>query len=91
MLTEDTIRKMNDQIQEELEIVDRITYSHQEKMDALERIAKLKEILAPQNHPSPDETLSQLATALIEKQKTDHHKESSLGLVVDILSGFRRR
>lgn len=55
MLSDNNIRKINDQIKDELRTVDRAFVSHQEKMEALERIAALKALLDPpvKNETSP--------------------------------------
>jgi hypothetical protein len=42
MLSDMTVRKINNQIQDELRTVDSFVATHKEKMEALERIAALK-------------------------------------------------
>jgi beta-phosphoglucomutase-like phosphatase (HAD superfamily) len=42
MLSDNTIRRINDQIQDELRTVDSLSSTHQEKMEAIERITALK-------------------------------------------------
>lgn len=46
MLSVSNIRKINEQILDELRTVDSICSSHQEKMEAIERIAALKKLLS---------------------------------------------
>jgi DNA-directed RNA polymerase specialized sigma subunit len=68
MLSSHAAREINNQIRDELRIVDRITTSHQEKMEALERIAKLKQLLESptQQTQTRGDILNELATALVE-------------------------
>lgn len=62
MLSNDVIRKINAQIVIELRKADSIGTDHQEKMEALERIAKLKALLSPQ--PSAEEIAEHVANFL---------------------------
>jgi len=87
MLSDQNVRRINNQIADELRTVDSICSSDQEKIAAIDRIAKLKSLLTPQ--PSRSDILAELAEALVEAQRNpkptfaDH-------LVSDILSALRR-
>jgi hypothetical protein len=80
MLSQNVINKINHQIEDELRNVDSICSSPQEKMEAIERIAKLKALLTPQ--PSREEIMSELASALTDKvqqKETQYDSRPSLG------------
>lgn len=67
MLSNDNIREINRSIERELRNVSSIATSDEEKVAALDRIAKLKALLYPQ--PTREELLAELATALVEAQR----------------------
>jgi DNA-directed RNA polymerase specialized sigma subunit len=86
MLSSHTVHKINNQIQDELRIVDRFTTSHQEKMEALERIAELKKLITPQ--PTRSEILEELATALYEARNAPSPTATAIS---DLLGLLNRR
>jgi hypothetical protein len=86
MLSQTTVNKINDQIRRELHTVNSSFSSHEDKMEALERIAKLKELLNPQ--PSRQDILRELAIALTDRQTPTPHSASDL--VTEIFATFRR-
>jgi hypothetical protein len=86
MLDANTVRKLNRQIEDELRTVDSALSSHQDKMEALERITKLKELLTPQ--PNRKDILRELATALQEKNQTPSLHANA---VSELLSFLNRR
>lgn len=67
MLSNDNIRNINRQIENELRDVNSIRLSDEEKSAALDRIIKLKSLLTTQ--PSREEILAELADALAEAQR----------------------
>jgi septal ring factor EnvC (AmiA/AmiB activator) len=68
MLSSTNVRKINDQIERELRDVNSIVTSNEDKIAALDRIARLKALLNPQ--PSRSDILSELASAFVEAQRT---------------------
>jgi hypothetical protein len=73
MLSADNIRKINNQIANEMRTVQRPFTSDEEKAAALDRIAKLKELLEPtqatESLPSRKTILKELAAAIIEARE----------------------
>lgn len=61
MFSSDNVREINRQIDRELREV-RMSDDHNEKLAAIDRIAKLKALLSPQ--PSREEILAEVADAL---------------------------
>lgn len=86
MLSDRNIAEMNRQIAAELRNADSICSTPEEKMQALERIAKLRELLTPQ--PTREDILTELASALKGEQKKSAHEDITIG---DIFAAFRRR
>jgi hypothetical protein len=83
MLSRTVIVKINRQIEDELRIVDSICSSQQDKLDAIERIAKLKALLSPQ--PSREEILDELASAItvqVRQKDTQNVARLSVGEVL---------
>jgi hypothetical protein len=87
MLSDHNVRKINDQIANELNTVDSWTASDDEKTAALDRIAKLKALLMPQ--PSREQILSELADAIADRAKADYLSPQDLVDRANML--FRRR
>jgi len=87
MLNDNNIREINNQINRELRNVNSICKSPDEKLQALDRIAKLKALLTPQ--PSREEILSELAAALVEAQRNPPATFAD-NLINDIVGHFRR-
>lgn len=76
MLSKDNIDRINRQIRDELRTVDSICSDHQEKMEAIERIAQLKALMST-NPPAPLQLPSDrptLADALIELVQSRRQK-----------------
>lgn len=84
MLSDRNVKEINRQIEREIREANWAD-THQEKMDAIERIATLKALLYPQ--PSQKEILEQLATAL-QSQPTAPRNPADL--VTEIFATFRR-
>lgn len=88
MLSDNNIRRINEQIARELRNVNSITTNNSEKMAALERVAKLKELLEDTKQPSRGDILSELADALT-KPRDDRHIPLNANLFESIFG--RRR
>lgn len=57
MLDVSTVRRINEQIIDEMRIVDSLGASHQEKMEAIERADALKKLVSEDRHePSVEST-----------------------------------
>jgi hypothetical protein len=80
MLTNATIRQINHQIQDELRIVARPSFmtSDEEKSAALDRVAKLRNILEPEKAETPSRKaiLQELADALVNAIIQVAHREN---------------
>jgi hypothetical protein len=87
MLSDQNVRMINVRIGNELRTLDSICSSQEEKLEAIERIAKLKELLTPQ--PSRSDILRELAIALKQEQKpsTEH---TVTDYIADAIATFRR-
>lgn len=91
MLSDRNISDINDQIRSELREVDSMMSSNEDKMAALERIAKLKSLL---DSPTESETCvrldpNQIAEALTTRP--NFLEPSLLEKVIDALITLRRR
>ncbi len=91
MLTDATIRKINAQIQSELRNADSYVASQEEKLAALERVVKLKEILDPieVEAPSRKTIIRELASALIEAREETRDRNRPMELW-EAIFGMRR-
>jgi len=94
MLDPRAIRKINDQIIDELRTVDSIASNDHEKMAALERIAKLKTLLEPTPvTPEPPVSrktiLKELAAAVLEARDEARQRNQPFDLF-EALFGTRR-
>lgn len=90
MLSNDVIRKINRQIEDELRTVDSICSDQQEKLDAIERIAKLKELLTPQ--PSIEEIAQRVAAILqIQQQPTPQPAPIQTDILRNLASFFPKK
>ncbi len=89
MLSQSTISNINDQIGRELRIVKDWMKDDAEKDAALERIAKLKDLLNPQ--PSRTDILQELANALVNAHPNQPATPapSPLTLIVELLGRNR--
>lgn len=81
MLSQENVKKINDLIESELRTVDRAFTDHEEKLEALERIAKLKALLSPQ--PSTEEIVEMLATALASKNPVGPAQPGPMERILD--------
>ena len=66
MLSQETIRKINDQIQDEIRTVNFIGSSHQEKMEAIERVKALKALFADEPKPTVQTRTNDVADTVRE-------------------------
>lgn len=73
MLSSTNVRKINDQINDELQIVDLTFTPHKQKMEALERIAALKAILDTpvpvKPEPTTDSLIEDVARVLRDRRR----------------------
>lgn len=89
MLSADNIRRINNQIKDELSEAGRFVNSDEEKAAALDRALKLKQLLDP--NPSVDELVEKLAAALSSPTTVHVQAPSSAAdLLADAIRGFRR-
>lgn len=70
MLHRLTIAKINRQIEEELRLVDRAFATHQEKMEALERVAALKALFDSPTETETESTTDSLVHEICEILRT---------------------
>lgn len=81
MLSNDNVAKINSQIAKELREADRFVNFDEEKMAALERVAKLKTLLSEQTTQPID--YDQLATAIIEKMTQSRPEPHPLTTLIE--------
>lgn len=93
MLSNDNIRRINDQIRTELRTVEYRTTSDENKMAAIRRIAELKALLettpVAEELPTRKTLLKELATALIEA-RTEHRQAQEPRDIFEALFGRSR-
>lgn len=82
MLSDRNVRKINDQIANELRTVGGAFTSAVDKAAALDRIAKLQALLTPQ--PSREDILTELAAAIVDETKKPH-QPSPTALAIETL------
>lgn len=78
MLYDETIRKINQQIEIELRNVDSLGSTDDEKMAALERIAKLKALFDPQ--PTSEMIRQELASIIVNVCQKENDVPTHLSL-----------
>jgi hypothetical protein len=86
MLSNDVIAKINRQIEDELRTVGKTFADHDEKMEALERIAKLKEILSP--NPSAEQIAQHVANFLNTAATQPNAEPDSMRILRNLASIF---
>lgn len=88
MLTDRTIREINEQIQSEVRGA-RMAFNHAEKLECYERISALTAALDPQ--PTRQQILTELAEAIAVAQKAPKHRDARpVDLIADLIANFRR-
>lgn len=76
MLSEDNIERINDQIADELNTVSHPFKTHQEKTDAIERVAQLKSLLEPIQPTMPCDP-REVAQALLDMKPVGNVRDQS--------------
>lgn len=87
MLSDDNIRKINDQIESEVRDLGSFMTDDEDKPAILDRITKLKALLSPQ--PTRSDILAELAAALTEAQRNPPPTFAD-NLIDQIVASFRR-
>jgi hypothetical protein len=88
MLSDRTIREINDQIQREVRDA-RTSFDHDEKLACYERIAALKSALDPQ--PTRGDILTELAEALAGTTPTHAPQTTPADALITAICNLRRR
>lgn len=89
MLSESNIRKINDQISEQLRTAGSSLRTAAEKDAALSRVAQLKALLDDTEKPSRKTMLKELASALIEAREETRQRNEPLDFW-EAVFGIRR-
>lgn len=72
MLTDKNVHEINKQIERELRVVNSFVSDNEDKAAALDRIAKLEQLITPPQ-PSRRDILTELADALVDKARREQH------------------